>query len=638
MLLLPLLILQARSESRTFDMSRRYIILAVDDTAPEVAITVKIDNKAVVTINVRCAISKITSKFPIDLSRWSGKSVTLEFASEVPADAQFWKNLEATDTFVAQFDEKYRPKYHFAAKYGWINDPNGMFYADGRYHFHFQYNPYGAVWGNMHWGHAVSKDMLTWEYLPYSLAPDELGGIFSGSSIVDTRGKSKFGAGSVLSYYTSAGTHQQQSLAVSKDNGFTWEKYEGNPIIPNTKLPDFRDPKVIEYAEGQFVMCLAVQQHIEFWGSSNLVEWTKLSEFGEGYGAHGGVWECPDLMYFKDVDKWVLIVNINPGGYAGGSAAQYFVVTFDGRVFHCEQPAEDVKWLDFGKDSYAIVTFSGVPDGRIIGMPWMSNWDYANVVPSQHFRGSMGVPRVFSVKKVADSEYRLASHPIRELTQIRKSSRSVADVSVDHAEVTLDLSVPEQSEVHVSVRPRTDGLVVMELANSKGQKFVLSLNTSTATYTINRFGTTNSSSWTDKWGGDSVASLPKTKDTYRWTLFVDSASIEFFDEDGLCPMTNLIFPDEPLTRITFRADDFAFDVVNVTVYSLNQTMYNKDAEVPSKDDGKKGGLSGGAIFGIVLVVLILVAGGAALGWFFWKRSNDSRARSTMDEGLNNQAF
>ena len=579
-------------------------MFAIDEAQGEKTITVSIDQTQVVTLNVRCALSVVSYEFPLDLSAWSGKSVTIDVA-DLSDGSAFEKHLKMTDTFSFDYDEQYRPFYHFTAKYGWINDPNGMFYANGYYHFHFQYNPYGSVWGNMHWGHAVSRDMLTWEYLPYSFAPDELGGIFSGSSIVDVHGKSPFGPGSILSFYTSAGTWQQQSLGVSTDGGWTWKKYEGNPIIPNSEKKDFRDPKVIEYSDGQFIMCLALgEEHkIAFWGSSDLVHWTHLSDFG-GYGAQGGVWECPDLIYFKEVDKWVLIVNLNPGGYAGGSAAQYFVGSFDGTTFTCDQAPGEIKWVDFGKDAYAIVTYSGVPDGRSIGVPWLTNGLYANQVPSKYFRGALGLPRVLDLMKVSENNYLLSSLPVREMEALRTNYDSVKDIHVNETGVALDLTVPKQSEIIVRVNAPESGVLVLDLANSKGQKVSLSLDVATGTYSMNRNESTKSG-FSPDFDAVTTAKLPERKETYVFTLFVDSSSIELFDADGFCSMTNLVFPDEPFTTLSLHTEAGELDVAEVLVYGLQRTMFNKDAPVPTPKP-KSSGLPPAAIALIIIGILIVI--------------------------------
>ena len=323
-----------------------------------------------------------------------------------------------------------------------------------------------------------------------------------------------------------------------------------------------------------------------------------------GYGAQGGVWECPDLIYFKEVDKWVLIVNLNPGGYAGGSAAQYFVGSFDGTTFTFDQAPEEIKWVDFGKDAYAIVTYSGVPDGRSIGVPWMNNWQYANQVPSTYFRGAMGLPRVLDLKKVSENNYLLSSLPVREMEALRTNYDSVKDIHVNETGVALDLTVPKQSEIIVRLNAPESGVLVLDLANSKGQKVSLSLDVATGTYSMNRNESTKSG-FSPDFDAVTTAKLPERKETYVFTLFVDSSSIELFDADGFCSMTNLVFPDEPFTTLSLHTEAGELDVAEVLVYGLQRTMFNKDAPVPTPKP-KSSGLPPAAIALIIIGILIVI--------------------------------
>ncbi|MCA0972099.1 glycoside hydrolase family 32 protein [Halobacillus litoralis] len=295
-------------------------------------------------------------------------------------------------------ETNYRPAFHFSPEKNWMNDPNGLCYLDGEYHLFYQHHPESRIWGPMHWGHAVSRDLLHWEHLPIALYPDENGMIFSGSVVVDDDNTTGLQEGEqkvmvALFTYHKEG-HETQGVAFSTDKGRTWEKHQSNPVIRNPGLEDFRDPKVTRF-KNHWVMSLACGDHIQFYRSENLLEWTYLSSFGQEYGAHGGVWECPDLIRFDD--KWVLIVSINPGGPNGGSAIQYFTGEFDGERFNCDQPQDEIKWADYGRDFYAAVTWSGTEEPLWIG--WMNNWEYANEVPTQPFRGTMSIPRVLSLKK-----------------------------------------------------------------------------------------------------------------------------------------------------------------------------------------------------------------------------------------------
>ncbi|MEB0249531.1 glycoside hydrolase family 32 protein, partial [Mucilaginibacter sp. 5B2] len=327
------------------------------------------------------------------------------------------------------YHEQYRLQAHFSPKEKWTNDPNGMVYYKGTYHLFFQYYPKGTVWGPMHWGHAVSKDMIHWKQLPIALYPDKLGYIFSGSVVVDENNTSGLGTNdkpamvAIFTHHDPKGekagssVYQNQSLAYSLDEGTTWTKYTGNPVLKNPGIKDFRDPKVFWYAKDKkWVMSLATKDRITFYSSPNLKDWTKESDFGQMLGAHGGVWECPDLFPLKLNGKeyWVLLVSINPGGPNKGSATQYFVGHFDGKTF--TPSSNQTKWIDYGPDDYAGVTF-GNTGSRKVFLGWMGNWLYANQVPTVKWRNAMTIPRELSLKLTAGDIF-LTSNPVEELDKI----------------------------------------------------------------------------------------------------------------------------------------------------------------------------------------------------------------------------
>ena len=360
-----------------------------------------------------------------------------------------------TQAVSIMFDEQHRPQYHFSPPEQWMNDPNGMVFYEGEYHLFYQHYPDSNVWGPMHWGHAISTDMLNWEHLPIALYPDELGYIFSGSAVVDWKNTSGFGDGTtppLIAIYTyhepekareaDRTDFQYQGIAYSLDKGRTWTKYEGNPVLDNPGIRDFRDPKVMWHEESQkWIMTLAVKDHISFYSSPDLKAWTFESDFGADVGGHGGVWECPDLFLLPvtgtDEEKWVLLVSINPGGPAGGSATQYFIGDFDGSTFSLDSTfATDVTpvngeersvWIDYGADNYAGVTWSDIPehDGRRLFIGWMSNWAYSQVVPTTVWRSAMTLPREMRLEKRAGS-YRISSKPVKELRGIADQPRDVS--------------------------------------------------------------------------------------------------------------------------------------------------------------------------------------------------------------------
>ncbi|MEQ9305459.1 MAG: glycoside hydrolase family 32 protein, partial [Marinoscillum sp.] len=223
--------------------------------------------------------------------------------------------------------------YHFEPTVNWMNDPNGMVYYAGEYHLFYQHFPDSNVWGPMHWGHAVSEDLIHWKHLPIALYPDSLGFVFSGSAVVDHENTSGLGSKEnppLVAVYTYSNqkeefegsiTFQNQAIAFSLDSGRSWKKYSGNPVINNPGIKDFRDPKVSWVEEYQmWVMVLAVKDHVSVYSSKDLIDWTHESDFGESLGAHGGVWECPDLFKIKNdkgEEHWVMLVSINPGGLQG---------------------------------------------------------------------------------------------------------------------------------------------------------------------------------------------------------------------------------------------------------------------------------------------------------------------------------
>ena len=396
-----------------------------------------------------------------------------------------------------QYTEQHRPQFHFSPAAQWMNDPNGMVYYEGEYHLFFQHYPDSNVWGPMHWGHAVSPDLVRWEELPIALYPDDLGYIFSGSAVIDWKNTSGFGTDdsppmvAIFTHHDPVGEKdpgndrfQYQSLAYSTDNGRSWTKYAGNPVIANPGIRDFRDPKVFwdEYSK-QWVMVFAAYDHIKVYGSSDLKGWYHLSDFGAGLGAHGGVWECPDLFPLVDEEsgekKWVLLVSINPGGPNGGSATQYFIGDFDGRKFipDSQYDSEEATWLDHGRDNYAGVTWSDIPesDGRRLFIGWMSNWDYAQVVPTYQWRSAMTLPRELKLHST-DNGYRLTSHPVEELQTLRKISLDMVEQDV---EGEFDLSFIAKSktlQMESFIEFNREQALVFRLTNKKGESCSIGYN------------------------------------------------------------------------------------------------------------------------------------------------------------------
>ena len=475
-------------------------------------------------------------------------------------------SIDGPSEVVQEYSELYRPQFHFTPRSMLMNDPNGMVYIDGVYHLFYQHYPDSTVWGPMHWGHATSKDLVHWEHQPIALFPDSIGMIFSGSAVYDANNSSGLGTTenppliAIFTYHNMEGEkagrndYQTQGLAFSLDKGKTWTKYKNNPVLRNPGIKDFRDPKVIWHNDSKtWVMILAVSDHVEFYGSRNLLEWKKLSEFGKDYGSHGGVWECPDLFQLpvegESSSKWVMLLSINPGGPNGGSATQYFIGDFDGKNFKSETQKTDTLWADYGPDNYAGVTWSNIPqsDGRRIFLGWMSNWAYANIVPTSPWRSAMTVPRTLSVKKISD-QYYLASNPVDELRTLTDST-------------TVIPGAPAANIVNISSTGLTwmEGSVeandfTIELSNGSGEILKIGYDKSQSLFRIDR-SNSGEVDFSPSFANISTAHRISTSDTLRVSLIVDVSSVEVFFDGGTTNMTALFFPAKPVNQIRIVADE-----------------------------------------------------------------------------------
>lgn len=558
------------------DSVKKFLLLPVQDDAPEGKVNIVVNNEGQLaqSMNIRLARERVDSYVPLDLSAYVNQKVSIDIAG-MPSSSLCWKELKMSDSFDMTNKEMFRPVYHHTPAYGWMNDPNGMFYKDGVYHLYFQYNPYGSVWGNMHWGHSTSTDLMHWNFEGCAIVPDAWGAIFSGSCVVDHNNTAGFGKGAVVAFYTSAkatpwGDVQSQSMAYSLDNGKTFTKYEGNPILTSSEK-DFRDPKVFWYAPGKhWVMMLAVGQHMEIYSSVNLKEWKKESEFGAMQGAHGGVWECPDLVEIPvegtREKKWVLICNLNPGGPFGGSAAQYFVGSFDGKKFVNESPTQ-TKWMDWGKDNYATVTWNNAPDGRCIALGWMSNWQYANNVPTRQYRSANTLARDLTLYREGQELY-LKSTPSVEVKKARGKKVSIPSFRVSEKHEMVNLFEEKQGayEVEIVIQNAGASKIAFCLLNDKGEKVSMYYDLNRKQFVMDR-----SESGTVDFSKDfpAVTVAPANVDkelTLR--LFVDRSSIEAFGEDGKFVMTNLVFPSQPYVKMCFEADKNGYAVKTLNVYKL----------------------------------------------------------------------
>jgi fructan beta-fructosidase len=442
-----------------------------------------------------------------------------------------------------------RPLYHFTPPAGWLNDPNGMVYAAGEYHLFYQHHPTSLVWDAMHWGHAVSRDLVRWEHLPIALAPDSLGTIFSGSAVVDARDTAGFGAGALVAAFTYDGDHRQtQGLAFSTDHGRSWTKYAGNPVLrPEDGRANFRDPKVFWYSQGSsaghWVMALSAGDSIWLYSSPDLKSWTRTSIFGLGYGSHAGVWETPDLFELA-VDggpetKWVLSVGVMHGAPAGGSGVQYFVGDFDGATFTSDHPPEHVLWADFGADFYAPQSWSDAPDGRRTWLAWMNNWRYAREVPASTWRGSMTVPRDLALTRTSEG-VRLIQHPAPELARLRRTQHSwggqvipagqllLEGVRGDALEIVAAFGAAQSAE-RFGVQVRVGGGEATEVGYDvrRGELYI---DRSRAGQAAPGFDLPQ------------IAPLALADRPLTLRIFADRASVEVFADDGHVALTSQIFP------------------------------------------------------------------------------------------------
>ena len=518
------------------------LLLPVQESAEMSNIKVIAGNKQMKSLNVRLAMNKVDYYVPLYLDEFNEEKT---LALDIHVNGNYrndggistftcWKNIKNAESFDTTNREQYRPLYHHTPAYGWMNDPNGMFFKDGVWHLYFQHNPYGSQWENMTWGHSTSTDLIHWTFQGDPVQPDAWGSIFSGSSVVDKNNTAGFGENAIVALYTSAGENQTQSMAYSTDNGKTFTKYDGNPII-TSNVPDFRDPHMFWNEDiKKWNMILAAGQQMNIYSSDNLKDWKFESSFGAEYGSHGGVWECPDLMKMKvrgtDKEKWMLVCNINPGGPSGGSATQYFVGDFDGHKFTCESKPEVTKWMDYGKDHYATVTFDNAPNGRHVALAWMSNWQYANQVPTLLYRSANSIPRDLGLFEYKGNTY-CSVTPSEEITAARSKKPSKP--------------LSEACEMVVNLK----GDATITLSNSKGEKVVMTYKAKDETFSMDRTlsGKTDFSS-----DFAAITTAPVYGKMNKLRIFIDKSSIEVFDNDGKMAMTNLVFPTKPYDKVTIK--------------------------------------------------------------------------------------
>lgn len=586
----------------------KYLLLPIQEEKDEAQVLLDTGSKDDTWMDVRLAQNGSDYYVPFALGK--GKTATVKILG-LKKDALALNLLKLSDTFDTTNTDYYRPSYHFTPLYGWMNDPNGMVYKDGEYHLYFQYNPYGSKWGNMHWGHAVSKDLVHWEHLDPAIARDPVGHIFSGSSVVDKKNTAGFGKDAIIAIYTnnSVNHDEVQCIAYSNDNGRTFTKYEGNPVLtPFDGLKDFRDPKVFWYEKGKcWYMIVSADKETRFYKSKNLKKWDYVSAFGKGWGQQPCQYECPDFFQLpvngdKKKMKWVMTMNINPGCWFGGSATEYFVGDFDGKKFTCPD-AHDVKWLDWGKDHYATVTFSNTGD-RVLGITWMSNWQYANLTPFKQNRGANGLPRELKLYE-KNGKYYISEDVAPEVYALRKDTKNVADASVSDEKMLAGVAANMNGafEIETDVTPDANGIAGIEISNNKRERTLIYFDMKQGKVVMDRtesgltdFGKqavphdielawdkqlaaegkqpariTNSINYKNDFALATWAPLSLCEDgkkTYHVDIFVDKSSVELFVDGGRIAMTNLVFPVAPYENVKLYTQDGKAEFKNLKVHKL----------------------------------------------------------------------
>ena len=586
----------------------RYLLLPIQEEKQQAQVLLDTGHDTDTWMDVRLARNGVDYYVPFALGE--GNTATVKILG-LAQDALALNLLKLSDTFNTANTDYYRPSYHFTPAYGWMNDPNGMVYKDGEYHLYYQYNPYGSKWGNMHWGHAVSRDLIHWQHLDPAIARDTLGHIFSGSSVVDIHNTAGYGKNAIIALYTSASDKngQIQCMAYSTDNGRTFTKYESNPVLtPFDGLRDFRDPKVFWYEKGKcWYMIVSADKETRFYKSKNLKKWEYVSAFGNGMGQQPCQYECPDFFQLPvngdpNNMKWVMIMNINPGCLFGGSATEYFVGDFDGKNFTCAD-AHEAKWMDYGKDHYATVTFSNTGN-RVLAMTWMSNWQYADLTPFKQNRGANGLPRELKLFEL-DNKYYIQEGVAPEVMALRKETKELGNLTIEKEKDFAGIASGMNGafEIEADVTADANGIAGIEIYNNKQERTLVYIDMKNRRIVTDRTesGLTDFGKYSEphhiekKWDKQrkEQSLLParmvnainyknnfalatwaplnlcgKDKKTFHVDIFVDKSSIELFVDGGRIAMTNLVFPIAPYENVKFYSQTGKSEFQNVKVHKL----------------------------------------------------------------------
>lgn len=499
----------------------------------------------------------------------------------------YW--ISAIGLNAQDYNERFRPQLHFSPESNWMNDPNGLVYHQGEYHLFYQYNPFGDTWGHMSWGHAVSEDLVHWEHLPVALREENNIMIFSGSAVVDRDNTTGFGSRDntpMIAIYTGHHTdhkRQDQRIAYSLDKGRTWKKFRGNPVL-DEELENFRDPKVFWHDESQkwvMVVALPTEYKVRFYGSPDLKNWNLLSEFGPS-GATGGIWECPDLFRLpvegsNDAGRWVLQVDLNPGGPYGGSAAQYFIGTFDGKNFTQDpQTTGETRWVDHGKDFYALQSYANIPaeDGRRIWLAWMNNWEYAESIPTAPWRSAMTIPREVGLRKFDDGIF-LVQQPVRELKNLRIEHYQIEDRSFRDTWALSDEAGINVRTVEIIARFKapTTGTIGFKIAKGEGEETIAGYDAERNRIYIDRTRSGNTG-FHKNFAGVHGAPLEPEEGIVEFHLVLDRSSIELFGNGGRVSITDRIFPSDNSTGITVFANSTEVQLLSLDLWRL-ESIWDK---------------------------------------------------------------
>lgn len=465
----------------------------------------------------------------------------------------------------------YRPQVHYAPPTGFMNDPNGLVFFDGEYHLYYQYNPFAPTMGNVHWGHAVSRDLLNWQTLPTALFQTAAGQAFSGSAVVDQHNTSQLfhgKEGGLVAVYTRVSeVLQTQEIAASADRGRTFSEYSGNPVL-DIGSSQFRDPKVFWYAPDQRWVMVVVESRshrVLFYGSTDLKAWTKLGEFADT-GVLGIDYECPDLIRMpvdSGGERWVLILSLNPGAPLGGSTVQYFVGNFDGQQFSAEDRV--TRLMDFGKDFYAFQSFSG-HSGAPVGLAWLSNWQYANEVPASPSRGMMTLPRSVGLRRVGN-DWRLVQRFVDLAPLANQVLAEGARPSGSGILVTAALPKGEAIEVLLRVEVQQGAVFTVRFANEAGETLDAGFDGGPfGGLFIDRHGALGFQQryFVDRF---SYAVLPDTR-SMDIHLVVDRASLELLADEGTAAGTALHYAAAPFERISLLAEGGEATLASLSIRTL----------------------------------------------------------------------